>query len=73
LVIIVLRCLGISLPIFNNYLNSYKLNIHNEYNNFKLLDNKNISLNKKSLLDYNDEINLNTNLNLDKNFDELVK
>jgi len=70
---IFLRCLGISLPIFNNYLNSYKLNIHNEYNNFKLLDNKNISLNKKSLLDYNDEINLNTNLNLDKNFDELVK
>jgi len=73
---IFLRCLGISLPIFNNYLNSYKLNIHNEYNNLKLLDNKNVSLQKKKLLlDYNkkNEINSNSYLNLDKNFDELVK
>nr|YP_010020684.1 DNA-directed RNA polymerase subunit beta [Ulva rigida]QOK35603.1 DNA-directed RNA polymerase subunit beta [Ulva rigida]QWL15232.1 RNA polymerase beta subunit [Ulva rigida] len=73
---IFLRCLGISLPIFNNYLNSYKLNINNEYHNLKLLNNKNISLQKnKSLLDYNkkNKINANSYLNLDKNFDELVK
>lgn len=44
LINIFLCCLGISLFIFNNYLNLYKLNINNEYNYFKLLDNKNISL-----------------------------
>nr|QPF96235.1 RNA polymerase beta subunit [Ulva compressa] len=73
---IFLRCLGISLPIFNNYLNSYKLNINNEYNHFKSLDNKNISLQEKKLvLDYNNKnkINSNINLNLDKNFEKLVK
>ena len=75
---IFLRCLGISLPIFNNYLNSYKLTINNEYKNLELLDKKNIDLSlqkKKFLLDYNKEstINLNNYLNLDTNFDELVK
>nr|BBE21054.1 DNA-directed RNA polymerase subunit beta [Ulva ohnoi] len=75
---IFLRCLGISLPIFNNYLNSYKLTINNEYKNLELLDKKNINLSlqkRKLLLDYNKEntIKLNSYLNLDKNFDELVK
>lgn len=75
---IFLRCLGISLPIFNNYLNSYKLTINNEYTNLELLDTKNINLSlqkKKLLLDYNKESKINSNnyLNLDKNFDELVK
>lgn len=90
---IFLRCLGISLPIFNNYLNSYKklgeikikikieipggtINNENEYKNLELSDSKNISLQKKKLLlDYNKESKLNSNsyLNLDKNFDELVK
>nr|WVH39019.1 DNA-directed RNA polymerase subunit beta [Ulva taeniata] len=75
---IFLRCLGISLPIFNNYLNSYKLTINNEYKNLELLDKKNIDLSlqkRKLLLDYNKEntISLNSYLNLDKNFDELVK
>nr|AKC35208.1 DNA-directed RNA polymerase subunit beta [Ulva sp. UNA00071828] len=72
---IFLRCLGISLPIFNNYLNSYKLNINNEYKNLELLDIKNILQKKKLVLDYNkkSKINSNSYLNLDKNFDELVK
>nr|YP_010530158.1 RNA polymerase subunit beta [Ulva torta]UXW92256.1 RNA polymerase subunit beta [Ulva torta] len=75
---IFLRCLGISLPIFNNYLNSYKLTINNEYEDLELLDTENINLSlkkKKLLLDYNKEnkINSNSYLNLDKNFDELVK
>ena len=75
---IFLRCLGISLPIFNNYLNSYKLTINNEYKDLELLDTENINLSlqkKKLLLDYNKESKINSNsyLNLDKNFDELVK
>nr|YP_010835633.1 RNA polymerase beta subunit [Ulva meridionalis]WFS80101.1 RNA polymerase beta subunit [Ulva meridionalis] len=74
---IFLRCLGISLPIFNNYLKSYKLTINNEYpsENLELLDIKNVLHKKKLLLDFNKESKINSNsyLNLDKNFDELVK
>ncbi len=72
---IFLRCLGISLPIFNNYLNSYKLTINNKYKNLEFLDIKNILEKKKLLLDYNKDSKINSNiyLSLDKNFDELVK
>lgn len=73
---IFLRCLGISLPIFSNYLQPYKINTDSEYKTLELLDN-NISLKKKKLLlDYNNKntVNSNSNLNnLDKNFNELVK
>ena len=75
---IFLRCLGINLPIFNNYLRLYKSNSNIEYNITKLLNKKK---NKINLLTYNynnnknsfnKEKNINFN-NLNENFNQLFK
>ena len=83
-IIFFLRCLGINLPIFNNYLKLYKSNSNIEYNIIKLLNNKNqdkINLltynynnnnNNKNFLFFNKEKNINFN-NLNENFNQLFK
>lgn len=69
-----LRCLGISLPIFNNYLKLYKSNSNIEYNFNELINEKNnkIDLDFNLLNSYFLKKNSNLN-NLNYNFNELFK
>ena len=70
---IFLRCLGINLPIFNNYLKLYKTNFNIEYNISKLLINKkkiSILSKKKKFLKNNKNTNFH---NLNNNFNLLFK
>ena len=75
-IFIFLRCLGISLPIFNNYLKLYKSNLNIEYKINKLLLNKkknkiNLPIFNKNFI-FLDKKNVYFN-NLNYNFNELFK
>ena len=75
-----LRCLGINLPIFNNYLKLYKSNSNIQYNNKKLFNKKKNKINlliynynnNKNFLFFNKEKNINFN-NLNENFNQLFR